>query len=142
MTKEEAREYKKSWRLKNKEKCTQYSKTYRLKNRVRLNKEAALYHKLHPEAARKAVNKWRANHPVEAKAAVDKWRKNNLDKCRTQARNAARKYCETLSNTYIVQRLKRSYLVSDKQISTELIEAKKQCLTLKRTLNEKRLKVC
>ena len=116
MTKEERRLYAKAWYHINKHRV--------LPSRLAANRDWKARNK---ELNTKITTNWRLSNPEAVKAYTKRYR-------------SKRKLL--LMDSYVRNRLHSDYKLDYKDISQELIEAKRELINLKRVYYEKRLKVC
>ena len=117
-----------AWQAANREKVRAMAAAWRVANPEKFRAAVDKWHAAHPEKHKASVAKWHAAHPEKHKAAVAKWHASHPGKVKA-ARVA---YVGRLSAGYIADLLG----VRAKDVPTELMEAKRVEIKLKRLIKE------
>jgi len=126
--------YQQNYRRKNKDHLSEYAKRYYQKNKERINKKNKRYAQTNKKKIAIYLKEYRKNNRDKYRASGEKYRmKPKNKKARSQK---AKRYALNLTDGYIKNNLTQRSGIRPECITPQLIEAKRQYITLIRLIKE------
>ena len=133
--------YQKAYYQSNREKCKAYSKAYYQSNSEKCKayqKEyQKAYYQSHKEQSRKQGRKWYSAYREKVHLIQKKYRDCNQDKIKESHHKHQKKSAKNMSDTYMRRMLVQETNLNYKDITSEMIQIKREYLTIYRMLRKK-----